>query len=239
MGTQFQRLSASRAWDPEAVQADSAWHLGAHHVVSQARLQLPRGFRRPPRPREEQHVWPWQPKRDPDRHRPLCPQSALRGFHCPAVGSAPGTSWDLTLTLTLPRTGTLPRDLSLPRSLILHLSRLLAWALTSAVAAKDGSWPAPSLVPSTQTFRETTALVCVRCRGPHGPNPNTNRTTNQDPPPKVKPASKPNPAIEHPPLRSCNLPWLIMSDPLRASSPGAARLGPPHLGLSLTMAHHA
>ena len=63
---------------------------------------------------------------------PCALNSALRGDHCPAVGSAPGTSWDLTLTLTLPRTGTLHRNLSLPRSLILHLSRLLAWALTSA-----------------------------------------------------------------------------------------------------------
>ena len=63
---------------------------------------------------------------------PCAFNSVLRGDHCPAVGSAPGTSWDLTLTLNLPRTGTLPRNLSLPRSLILHLSRLLAWALTAA-----------------------------------------------------------------------------------------------------------
>ena len=40
MGTQFQRLTTPRAWDPEAVQADSARNLEAHHVVSQARLQL-------------------------------------------------------------------------------------------------------------------------------------------------------------------------------------------------------
>ena len=64
---------------------------------------------------------------------PCAFNSALRGDHCPAVGSAPGTSWDLTLTLTLPRTGTLPRNVSLPRSLILHLSHSLAWALTSAL----------------------------------------------------------------------------------------------------------
>ena len=83
MGTQFQRLTASRTWGPEAVQADSARNLEAHHVVSQARLQLPRGFRRPPRPREEQHVWPWQPKRDPDRHCPLCPQLSLSGRPLP------------------------------------------------------------------------------------------------------------------------------------------------------------
>ena len=64
---------------------------------------------------------------------PCALNSALRGDHCPAVGSAPGTSWDLTLTLTLPQTGNLPRNLSMPRSLILNLSRLLAWALTSAL----------------------------------------------------------------------------------------------------------
>ena len=58
---------------------------------------------------------------------------ALQGDHCPAVGSAPGASWDLTQTLTLPRTGTLHRNLSLPRTLTLHLSRLVAWALTSAL----------------------------------------------------------------------------------------------------------
>ena len=94
MGTQFQRLTASRAWRPEVVEADSAWKLEAHHVVSHARLHLPERI--------------------------------------PEVSSTRGRSKFV------------------------------------AVAAKDGSWPAPSLVPSTQTFRETTALVCVRCRGPHG-----------------------------------------------------------------------
>ena len=138
MGTQFQRLTTSRAWGPEAVQADSARNLEAHLVVSLARLQLPRGFQRPPRPREEQHVWPWQPKRDPDRHRPLCPQLSPPGRPLPSCGSVPGTSRNLTLTLTRPRTGTLPRNLSLPRSLILHLSRLLAW---------------PSLQPSREITR--------------------------------------------------------------------------------------
>ena len=44
-------------------------------------------------------------------------KSALRGDHCPAVGSAPGASWDLTLTLTLPHTGTLHQNPSLPRTL--------------------------------------------------------------------------------------------------------------------------
>ena len=36
---------------------------------------------------------------------PCVLNSALRGDHSPAVGSAPGASWDLTLTLTLPETG--------------------------------------------------------------------------------------------------------------------------------------
>ena len=92
MGTQFQRLTASRAWGPEAVQADSARHLEAHHVVSLARLQLTRGLRRPPRPREEQHVWPWQPKRDADRHRPLCPQLRPSGRPLPCYGCG---AWNL------------------------------------------------------------------------------------------------------------------------------------------------
>ena len=41
MGTQFQRLTTPRAWGPEAVQADSAWNMEAHHDVSQSWLQLP------------------------------------------------------------------------------------------------------------------------------------------------------------------------------------------------------
>ena len=64
---------------------------------------------------------------------PCALNSALRGDHCPAVGWAPGTSWDVPLTLTLPQTGTLHRNRSLPRTLTLHLSRLVAWALTSAL----------------------------------------------------------------------------------------------------------
>ena len=94
MGTQFQRLTASRAWRPEVVEADSAWKLKAHHVVSLARPHLPERI--------------------------------------PEVSSTRGRSKFV------------------------------------AVVAKDGSWLAASLVPSTQTFREATALVRVRCRGPHG-----------------------------------------------------------------------
>ena len=41
MGTQFQRLIASRAWGPEAVQADSARNVEAHHIVFQAGCSSP------------------------------------------------------------------------------------------------------------------------------------------------------------------------------------------------------
>ena len=79
---------------------------------------------------------------------PCALHSALRGDNCPAVGSAPGTSWDLTLTLTLPRTGSLPGNLSLPRSLILHLIRLLSWALTSALEGDHETGVASALETS-------------------------------------------------------------------------------------------
>ena len=74
---------------------------------------------------------------------PCALNSVLRGDHCPAVGSAPGASWDLTLTLTLPRTGTLHRNLSLPRSLALQLTAF---------------WHGPSL----QHSREITRLQSLR-----------------------------------------------------------------------------
>ena len=138
MGTEFQRLTASRAWGQEAVQAESARNLEAHHVVSQARLQLLRGLRRPPRPREEQQVWPWQPKRDPDRHRPFCPHLSPSGRPLPCCGFG---AWNLRGPNPNPNptpNRDPPRNLSLPRSLILHLSRI---------------WHGPSLQPSREITR--------------------------------------------------------------------------------------
>ncbi|EDW04450.1 GH23709 [Drosophila grimshawi] len=96
---------------------------------------------------------------------PCALNSALRGDHRPAVGSAPGTSWDLTLTLTLPRTGTLPRNLSLPRSLILHLSRLLAWALTSALEGDHETGVASAL--ATSLARTLTLAKALPSWGPN------------------------------------------------------------------------
>ena len=96
---------------------------------------------------------------------PCALNSALRGDHCPAVDSAPGTSWDLTLTLTLPLTGTLPRNLSLPGSVILHLSRSLAWALTSALEGDDVIGVASAL--ATSLARTLTLAKALPSWGPN------------------------------------------------------------------------
>ena len=98
---------------------------------------------------------------------PCALNSALRGDHCPAVVSAPGTSWDLTLTLTLHRTGTLPRNLSLSRSLILHLSRLLAWALASVLEGDHETGVASALATSLDR-----TLTLAKALPSWGPNSN-------------------------------------------------------------------
>ena len=96
---------------------------------------------------------------------PCALNSALRGDHCPAVGSAPGTSWDLTLTLTVPGTGTLPGNLSLPRSLILHLRCLLAWALSSALEGDHETGVASAL--ATSLARTLTLAKALPSWGPN------------------------------------------------------------------------
>ena len=92
---------------------------------------------------------------------------ALRRDHCPAMGSAPGTSWDLTVTLTLPGTGTRLRNLSLPRSLILHLSGLLAWALTSDLEGDHETRVASTLATSLDR-----TLTLAKALPSWGPNSN-------------------------------------------------------------------
>ena len=167
MGTQLKRLTAPRAWDPEAVQTDSARNLEAHHVVSHARLQLPRGFQRPPRPREEQPVWPWRAKRDPDRHRPLCPQLSPWGRPLPYCGfgawrqQVPNPNLNTTV-IRDPR----PKP-SLPRYLILHLSCRLAWALTSALEGDQGTGVTSALATSPDR-----TLTLAKALSPWGPNSN-------------------------------------------------------------------
>ena len=132
MGTQFQRLTASRAWGPEAVQADSAWKLEAHHDVSHAQLQLPERI----------------PEASSTRGRSKC----------------------------------------------------------VAKAAKNGSLAAPSLVPSIRPLGRPLPCCGFGTWNLLGPNPNSNLTPIRDPPPKPKPASIPNTAIDH------LLAWALTSD---------------------------
>ena len=96
---------------------------------------------------------------------PYALNSALHRNHDPAVDSAPGTFWDPTLTLTLPRPGSLPRNLSLPRSLMLHLSRLLAWALTSALEGYHETGVASAL--ATSLARTLTLAKALPSWGPN------------------------------------------------------------------------
>ena len=134
MGTQFQRLTAARAWDPEAVQSHMALNPEAHHAVSQARLHLPERIPEASSTRGPIDVCGVGSRRGILTGTVPCAlNSALRGDHCPAVSSAPGDLWGLTLTLNLARTGTLHQNLSLPGNLPLHLSCLVAWALSSGL----------------------------------------------------------------------------------------------------------
>ena len=96
---------------------------------------------------------------------PCALNPVLRRDHCPAVGSAPGTSCELTLTLTLPRTGTVPRNLSLPRSLVLHLNRSLPWVLTSAVEGDHES--GVTLALATSLARTRTLAIALPSWGPN------------------------------------------------------------------------
>ena len=134
MGTQLQRLTAARAWDQEAVQSHMALNPEAHHAVSQARLHLPERIPEASSTRGPIDVCGVGSRRGILTGTVPCAlNSALRGDHCPAVSSAPGDLWGLTLTLNLARTGTLHQNLSLPGNLPLHLSCLVAWALSSGL----------------------------------------------------------------------------------------------------------
>ena len=93
--------------------------------------------------------------------------SALPGDHCPAVRSVPGASRYPTLTLTLPRTRNLAQKLSLSRSLILHVSRLLAWALTSALEGDHETGVASALATSLDR-----TLTLAKALSSWGPNSN-------------------------------------------------------------------
>ena len=79
---------------------------------------------------------------------PCALNSALRGNHCTAVISAPGASWDLTLTLTLPLTGSLHRNLCRPRTLTVLLSHTVVWALTSGLKVDNETGVTSALATS-------------------------------------------------------------------------------------------
>ena len=91
---------------------------------------------------------------------PCAFNSARQGDHCPAVGSAPGASWIITLTLALRQTGTLHRKSSLPRTLTMHLSGLVASVLTSALEEGQVTRVASALATSLdRTLTLAKALI--------------------------------------------------------------------------------
>ena len=165
MGSQYQHLTPPHAWGPEAVQIHSAWKPEAQHAVSRPGCSCPGGFRRPPRPGPMDVCGLGSQSMILTGTLPCALHSALRGDFCPAERSAPGASWDLTLTLTLPRTGTLQGNLSLPRTLTLHLSRLVAWALTSALEGDHETSVASALATSLSG-----TLTLAKAVSPWGPN---------------------------------------------------------------------
>ena len=89
MGTQSQRLTTPCACGPEGVQAKSAWNLEAHHVVSQARLQLAERIPEAYLTRAHRIIWPWQPKTNSDWHPSLCSQlsPSWRPLLCCGLGA--------------------------------------------------------------------------------------------------------------------------------------------------------
>ena len=108
MGTQFQRLTTPRALGPESVQADSAWNLEAHHVIFPGPAAAAREDSGGLLDQGPNELCGLGSQREIlTGSLPCALNSVLRGDHCPAVGSAPGASWDLSLTLILPGNGTL------------------------------------------------------------------------------------------------------------------------------------
>ena len=118
----------------------------------------PKGFRRPPRPRAE-HVWPWQPKREPDQHGPKCPQLSPSGRPLPCCGFG---AWNLLGPN--PNPNPKPKPASIPNPAI---DCLLAWALTSALE-RDHETAVSSAMPVS--LEKT--LTLANAQSPWGPNCN-------------------------------------------------------------------
>ena len=81
------------------MQAQSAWNLEAQNVVSQYGLHLPQRIPEAFSTRGHRLCGLGNQRLILTITVPCALNSALQGDHCPAVGSAPGATWDLTLTL--------------------------------------------------------------------------------------------------------------------------------------------
>ena len=170
MGNQFQRLTTPRGWDPEAV-----------HVTRYGTWKLTMSFPWPDcscLERIPEASLTMDPitcvavaKTDPDRQHPLCPQCSPSGTPLPCSGFGTCPSRDLTLTLTLPRTGTLHRNLSMLRNLTLHLSRLVTWTLSSALQEDHETRVVSSLATSLDQ------ILTLRLSSRGDPIPTSDNTT--------------------------------------------------------------
>ena len=103
MGTQNQCLTTPQAWGQQAVQAHSACNLEAHTVLAQAQLHLPEGIPETSLPGAHGRMWPWQPKSDHYRHRPLGPQLS------PSERPAGALLWVRRWSLLGPNTNPTPK----------------------------------------------------------------------------------------------------------------------------------
>ena len=117
-------------------------------------------------------MWPWQPKTDPNQHRPMCPQLSLSGRTLPCCGFG---AWSLLGPKPNPNP-TLNQDphqiLSMPRTLTLQLIRLLARALTLVLEGDYETNVASALSTSLdRTLRLAKAL------SPWDPIPTSDNTT--------------------------------------------------------------
>ena len=100
-------------------------------------------------------VWSWKPKTNPDQHPTMCPHLIPLGRQLHSCGFSAWSILGPNTTL----------NLSLPRSLILHLSRLLAWALTSALEGDHETGVALAL--ATTLARTLTLAKALPSWGPN------------------------------------------------------------------------
>ena len=114
-----------------------------------------RGFLRPAQRIDHIIVRPWKPKTNPDQHRPLCPQLRPSGrqLHCCGF-----SAWSLLGPNPNHNHNPQPNPNTIS-NLTLHLTRTIAWALTSALEG-DHETGVPSALATTldQTLTLAKAL---------------------------------------------------------------------------------